>query len=318
MRPKWAVSVAVVLAAGLALAWVAKPPIGIATARGDFQVDRASVSGNATVLEGSLVDAGFYGSKLRLYGGNEMFLGSDSRGQVFRDHLVLERGVARIGTSKGYTVDAAGLRVLAAANSTADVNLPGAGRVEVTAVSGAARVTNGTGVLLAQVLPGRALAFTMQASGAAPPEKLTGVLSQSNGHYFLTDTTAGVTVELAGSDLSKLAGKVVEVTGTLDVNAQAAESAAHVVDVISVRVVGAAAKAAAAASTGAKVGSALSSHAVIVAGVAVAAVAVPAAIALTSGEQPSGTPTPSPTPPPTSRPTPIPSPRPAPRPIISR
>src|SRR5208283_1929383 len=100
---------------------------------------------------------------------------------------------------------------------------------------------------------------------------------------------AGVRVELVGTDLGKLLRKLVEVTGTLDTSATPAQSATQVVNVISARVVAAASKAAAAASTGAKVGSVLTSHAVIVAGVAVAAVGGGvAAIALTSsGSQPS-------------------------------
>jgi hypothetical protein len=165
--------------------------------------------------------------------------------------------------------------------------LAGAGHVEVAALSGAVEVKNETGVLLARVLPGQALAFTIQASGAAAPERLTGVLRVINGHYFLTDRTAGVQVELVGSDLGKMVGKTVEVSGTLDTSATAAQSAAHVVNVITIRVVAQASKAAAAAGTGAKVGSFFGSHAVIIAGVAVAAVAAPAAIALTSSDTPS-------------------------------
>ncbi len=288
MLSRSAVLIALAMAVVLGAAWAAAPAIGVATTSGDFRIDRTSVSGNATILDGSLIETGRAASELRLYQGTSMRLAGDSRGKVFQSRLVLEQGAARVDARKGYAVEAAGLQVQAAPRSAAQINLAGAGRVEVAAISGAVEVKNGTGILLAQVLPGQALAFTMQASGAAPPEKLTGVLTQSNGHYFLTDRTAGVRVELVGTDLGKLVGKLVEVSGTLDTSAQAAESAAHVVNVISIRAVAAASKAVAAASTGAKIGSALSSHAVIVAGVAVAAAAAPAAIALTaSGNQPS-------------------------------
>ena len=278
-----ALAVAVVLGA----AWAAAPAIGVATTSGDFQIDRANVSGNATILDGSLVETGRTASELRLYEGTGMRLSVDSRAKVFQNRLVLEQGAAQVDSRQGYAIDAAGLQVQAAPRSAARIGLAGAGRVEVSALSGAVQVKNETGVLLARVLPGQALAFTIQASGAAPPEKLMGVLSESNGHYFLTDQTAGVRVELVGSDLGKMVGKLVEVSGTLDTSATAAPSAAHVVNVITIRVVAQASKAVAAAGAGAKAGSFLGSHAVIIAGVAVAAVAAPAAIALTSSDSPS-------------------------------
>jgi len=283
-----AVLIALAVAAVLGPAWAAAPAIGVATTSGDFQIDRTGVSGNATILDGSLVETGRTASELRLYEGTGMRLAGDSRAKVFVNRLVLEQGAAQVDARRGYAIDAAGLEVQAAPRSAARIGLAGSGRVEVAALSGAVQVKNETGVLLARVLPGQALAFTIQASGAAPPEKLTGVVSESNGHYFLTDQTAGVRVELVGNDLGKMVGKLVEVSGTLEPSATAAPSASHVVNVITIRVVAQASKAVAAAGTGARVGSFLSSHAVIVAGVAVAAVAAPAAIALTSSDnQPS-------------------------------
>ena len=281
MLSRSAVLIVLAMAAVLGAAWAAAPAIGVATTSGDFQIDRASVSGNATILDGSLVETGKTASELRLYEGTGMRLAGDSRAKVFLNRLVLERGAAQVDARQGYAIDAAGIRVQAAPRSAARIGLAGGGRVEVAALSGAVEVKNETGVLLAQVLPGQALAFTIQASGAAAPERLTGVLRVINGHYFLTDRTAGVQVELVGGDLSKMVGKTVEVSGTLDTSAAAA-SGAHVVHVITIRAVDAASKAAAVAGTGAKLGSALASHAVIIAGVVVAAAAVPAAIALTS------------------------------------
>jgi hypothetical protein len=282
MHPRLAVFVVVTLAGSLGTVWAATPAIGIATARGDFRLDDAQVSGNATVLEGSLVETGLAGSELRLYEGVGMRLSGDSRGQVFRNRLVLERGAARIDAAKEYAVDAEGVRVVAPPNSAANVNVGGEGRVEVAAISGAVRVTNEKGVLLAEVLPGKALAFSLQAAGAAAPEKLTGVLFAANGHYFLTDKTAGLTVELSGSGLDKLVGKLVEVTGALDTTAKAAGSAAHVLNVSSARII-----ATAAAKAGASVALGLGTKAVV-AGVGIAAAAGPAALAVTqSDDEPS-------------------------------
>ena len=279
MLSRSAVLIALVMAVVLGAAWAAGGAIGIATTSGDFRIDRASVSGDGTILAGSLIETGSAGSELRLYEGTSVRLAGDSRGKVFHSRLVLEQGAAQVEARQGYAVDAAGFQVQAAPHSAAEINLTGAGGIEVSAISGAVQVKNGTGVLLAQVLPGKALAFTMQASGAAAPEKLTGVLTESDGHYFLTDKTAGVRVELVGSDLGKLVGKVVEVTGTLDTAAQAAESASHVVNVISIKAV--------TASGGGTKAAAVSGghHTAIIAGAAVAATGggIAAAVAWTGG-----------------------------------
>ncbi len=283
MLSRLAVITALALAVVMGAAWAAAPAIGIATAGGNFRIDRTSVSGNATILDGSRIETGPGTSELRLFEGAGMRLAGDSRGQVFRNRLVLEEGAAQVEAGKGYVIDAAGLRVQAPAQSSANVHVTPAGQVEVAAISGAVDVTKGSGVLLARVLPGKALAFSVQASGAAAPEKLTGILTESNGHYFVVDNVAGVKVELVGSDLAKLTGKLVEVTGTLDTNLEAAQSAAHVVRVLTIKAVATATKTAAAAGIGTKIGSAAASHALI-AGVAVAAAAAPAAIALTSSD----------------------------------
>jgi hypothetical protein len=269
-------------------AWAAGPAIGVATTSGNFQIDRSNISGNATILDGSLIETGRTASELRLYEGTGMRLAGDSRAKVFENRLVLEQGVAQVDSRKGYAIDAAGIQVQAAPSSAARIGLAGGGRVEVAALSGSVLVKNQTGVLLGRVLPGQALAFTIQEYGAAPAEKLTGRLTEHNGHYFLTDHTAGIRVELVGKDLAQMVGKMVEVSGTLDTSATAAPSAAHVVNVITIRAVSVASKAGAAAGAGAKVGSALSSHGVLIAGVAVAAAAAPAAIALTSSDSTPG------------------------------
>jgi len=138
MHSRSAVLIGIVAAAILGAAWAAGPAIGIATANGDFRVDRASVSGNATVLEGSLVETGLSGSQLRLYEGTGMRLGSDSRGKVFRDAWFLNKG----GGSKRSRGIRGGCRrppVLAAPDSAAEVNLTAVGRIEV----GASRVACG-------------------------------------------------------------------------------------------------------------------------------------------------------------------------------
>src|SRR5208283_2332900 len=67
MLSRSAVLIALAMAAVLGAAWAAAPAIGIATTSGDFRIDRTGVSGNATILDGSLVETGLAGSELRLY-----------------------------------------------------------------------------------------------------------------------------------------------------------------------------------------------------------------------------------------------------------
>lgn len=268
--------VSLIVVASLTPAWGAAPGIGIATGRGGFRIDQASVAGNGTVLEGSVVETGPGPSEVRIKGGTDVLLGLDSRGRVFREKLILEQGTAVVSAPRPYGVEATGLRVLAAGNARARVSLTGPERLQVAALAGGLRVTNGAGLLLAEVPEGRALEFAVQAAGAAPPTTLTGKVVQSRGHYLLTDDTAGVTVELKGPNLAALVGKRVEVTGTLDTAAQAAEGATQVLAVGSTRVLSATAPAAAAA------GMSLGTKAVI-AGVVIAGAAAGTAIGLTRG-----------------------------------
>jgi hypothetical protein len=284
MHSRSAVLIGLAVAAVLGCAWAAAPAIGIATTSGDLRIDRTSVSGNATILEGSLVENGASVSEVRLYEGTGMRLAGDSRGKVFRNRLVLEQGAAQVEARKGYLIDALGFQLQAVPSSTAKVNVTGAGSIEVAAFSGAVQVRNGTGILVAQVFPGKPLAFAIQA-GAATAARLTGILTTHNGHYFLTDEIAGVRVEVVGENLGKLVGKHVQITGALDSAAQPAESAQYVVNVMEVKSLGPGAAGAAGghAATGAATGTAHGAAAGAAAGIGtttitVAAVAAAAAV----------------------------------------
>ena len=112
-----------------------------------------------------------------------MQLASESRGRVFQDRLVLERGAGQLqGT--GSRIEARTLRIVADdAATSARVVLSGAMRVHVATLRGRVRVTNAQGLLVANMEQGAALEFEPQGGAAETTSKLTGVLRKRSGKY---------------------------------------------------------------------------------------------------------------------------------------
>jgi hypothetical protein len=108
--------------------------------------------------------------------------------------------------------------------------------VEVAAMSGSVRVFNSNGVMVAKVMPGRALDLKAQEAGAAAPSTLTGCVVRNGDTFLLTDETSDVTVQLRGGNLH--AGERVQVTGTVVPNVTPPAGASQVLQVTDVRQVG--------------------------------------------------------------------------------
>jgi hypothetical protein len=233
----WAFSLALPLAG-------AAPSIGTAVARGSFRVDGATVSGNATLFEGAWIETFQSSSSLDLAAGPHLLLGGDSKGQIFGDRLILERGSGEMHNAAGFRVEARGLTVRTdTGRSAARISLPGATRVQVAALDGGLRVLNSQGVLVAALNPGTALEFEPQVrSNAAPAsaeqEKFTGCLRLDSGHYLVTDEITNVTVELAGAGLDKEKGNHVQITGVMDPTGAPVSGATQYVRVSGVKRVG--------------------------------------------------------------------------------
>ena len=193
----------------------APPSIGMALAKGSFRVDGATVASTATLFEGTTVETRAFSSSLDLASGPRLSLALDSRGKIFGDHLVLEKGSTEMNDAPGFRVEARGLTIRPETGRSAGrIALAGAAAVEVAALSGSLRVLNSQGLLVASVEPGVALSFLPQA--AAEPEKLTGCLRTVPGHFLLTDEITSVTVELSGPGLDREGGNRIEVTGAMD------------------------------------------------------------------------------------------------------
>jgi hypothetical protein len=260
----------------------APPSIGVVRSNGEFEVDGSAVRGNATVFEGSTVQTTATRSKIQLSDGAEILLAPGSRVQLYRDRTVLQQGAQQVNKSQKHQVEVASLRISTLDNRTvADIVEKDSSHVSVAAHEGSVDVRNGTGVLVATVRPGLALAFDLQVAGAATASKMSGCLVKKGGKYLLTDNTANVTVELQGPDVAKSAGHQVEITGSMIPGGTPAAGASQVIQVVTVDSVGAACSggkalagvaAGGAAAGGAAAAAGLSTGAVvaIVGGVAVA------------------------------------------------
>ncbi len=226
---------AILTAAQLSVGVCASPVIGTVLARGTFQVDNSEVTGNATLFEGTTVQTLLTSSALELRNGARVLLASDSKGRIYGDRLVLEKGETQMEKGAGFRIEARNLRIIPeTADSTARIALTGSSRVQVAALAGAFRITNARGVVVASLTSGSALEFDPQA-GEPAAAKMSGCIREKTGHYFVTDQTTKVTAELAGAGLEKEIGNQVEVIGTIDESATATGGASQLIRVSSVK-----------------------------------------------------------------------------------
>lgn len=231
----------VLLALNLTLATAGPPVIGTIVAAGSFRVDDATVTGNATLFEGATVETRLAVSNLDLSSGTHVALWPESKGRVFGDHLILEKGSGEMAKAAGFHMEARTLRIQPeTGHASARVMLEGNTRVQVAALEGSLRVLNSRGLLIAALAPGTALDFQPPASPQAgsEPWKMTGCLRVAAGHFLLTDDTTNVTAELEGDGLAAEGGNRVEITGALDPTGTPVSEATQVLRVSQVRRVG--------------------------------------------------------------------------------
>ena len=274
-------------------ALAATPRIGIATAQGGFWVDKAPVSGNATLFDGTELEAGLSPSTVRMENGATLHLAAGSKGRIYRDRLVLAKGSGQMEHASRFRLEAGNLSIQPASAGTARVALDGSDRIQVEALSSPVTVTTSAGTLIASIDAGSGLAFDTQPAGASAPFQVTGCLSSAGLSVLLTDETAGVSFDLRGSGLEKYAGRRVEISGvSAGRRGQAAAGAMEVVDVVRIHAVAGACPAPAAKTSSknaAKAGKPALGAAgkTVIAGVVVAAVVAGAAVAIADEEAPS-------------------------------
>ena len=230
-------------ALNLALSQASAAPavIGTVTASGAFRLNGDTVRSNGTLTEGAVLETASDYSAVRLAGGARLFFASDSRGKLFSDRIILEKGEARLENGIGFHLEALGLTIRPDGEmSTGRIGLLGSQAVRVAALTGSFRVLNSRGVLVGNVAAGSVLAFEPQAPAGAAMTRLTGILTQRNGHFLLTDQVTHVTVEVTGQGLPAHVGRVVQINGTLNATATPVAGANQVIATSSVQTVAAA------------------------------------------------------------------------------
>jgi hypothetical protein len=163
--------------------------------------------------------------------GVQMTLAPDSSARVYRDRIVLEKGIGTVQEGSQHVIEAATMRIIPSTqDSVVQIEIADLSRVTVYARAGEAEVSNSAGILTARVRPGMALAFAPKAAPVSTV-KMTGVVEARNGAYFLTDETTKVTVQVESKNASKYVGKRVEINGSPVAGAKPAGGASQVVRV---------------------------------------------------------------------------------------
>jgi hypothetical protein len=224
------------------------PNIGVVISDGSFQMNNAQSTGSATVTDGSSVLTNGTGASIRLTGGGRVMFGADSRGTVYSDRLVLERGSALIA---GYSAKANSLRISADGDASATVSLKGK-VVQVAALTGSVHVFSAAGLNVANLVAGEALDLQAPKPGLEVASSLTGCVSRTGDTYLVTDEISRVTAELRGGTLK--AGEKIRVTGRSSLQEQAGGGSSQVLRISKVTRLSGGCKVAMAAAGAAGVG----------------------------------------------------------------
>ena len=183
------------------------PVIGLAVTDGRIELDRAGVSGNATLREGASLKTGKAAARIQLQNGARATVGIESEAKIYRDRLELARGAASAG--ERFRVAAGAFTIQAGPGAAAQV-LRQKDAVEVAAVEGSVTVRGANGLMIAKVLPAQPLRLEPGTPGVSA---MTGVLRQEQGAFRLTDETTNLDVALRGENLGAHTGRRVQVSG---------------------------------------------------------------------------------------------------------
>lgn len=154
-------------AAGLSAAcsFAITPTIGVASTAGTFVVNSAVVEGNANLFDGSQIRTVDASSQIFLENGPAVTLGTNSTATLYKDRLLLQQGLTRVGRMKGYSIQAGTYRIEGSEPGSQAVVRLNEKTVEVAALSGSLNVFNEQGALLTRIGAGTASAFQASPSG---------------------------------------------------------------------------------------------------------------------------------------------------------
>jgi len=228
-----AVSVVLPLIASSALfAATSSSVIGMASTQNSsaLTLDNARVSGNATIFDGSTVDANGY-VRMQLNNGSRLDFTAGSKGKVFSNRVSLESGMSEVQSGTGFEIDAQSLKVRpTSADAVARVKVEGK-NVFVTAVNAPVEVVSSIGIVVARVAPGKPMEFHAQTTGQLNAFEGTGCILEKSGAAVIVNGTGEQSLELRGADLRKFVGTEAHVTGSVDASAKPVAGALAVVKV---------------------------------------------------------------------------------------
>jgi hypothetical protein len=208
---------------------LAASSIGTVTVRGETKIDNYEVRGSGTLFNGSVIETGqsiSSGADLRLAGKEEISLGRDSRGTLFHDHFVLQRGTAQLGVTDSFQIQANDVVVVPTeANSSGIVSIDSAKSITVETTEGTFEIKDSTGASIARALPGHPLKFSALAGKSSSEFSTTGTVSANNGHYYLDSSETCMKYEVQGGSVQNYVGDSIVASGSLDSAAPVAGTA---------------------------------------------------------------------------------------------
>ncbi|MBV9154808.1 MAG: hypothetical protein JO097_00995 [Acidobacteriaceae bacterium] len=167
------------------------PTIGVASAVGTLEVNSAVVNGNANLFDGSQVRTTDASGQILLQNGAALTLAVNSMGTIYKDHLLLQQGVAKADKMNGFTIQAANYLIVGTQPGSQAVVRLKEGSVQVAALNGSLKVFNQKGTLLTRIRAGTASAFQ-----AGSPSDQSGATA---GTYNRTKQLAELYTILGGS-----------------------------------------------------------------------------------------------------------------------
>ncbi len=200
-------------------ALAASSTIGIATAKGIFRVDNSYVAGNATLFEGVAVETDSSSGELNLSKA-KLVMATETRGHVFQDRLILDRGKVQWGGSTYRTV-AGEFQIVGVDSASKAMVVRRGNAVQVASLNGTVNVLSATGEMLMAVGAGSAYDFTPEPQGATPgdadkkkKDKAAAAAVGGKGTAVALSTTAKVIITVAAIGAGGAAAGVVATRDT--------------------------------------------------------------------------------------------------------
>ena len=191
------------------------PSIGVAVAKGSFQLEDSVIWNNATIFDGSTVGSETAPLRLRLKNGTQMRMAAASKATVYGNHAVLTKGAAQFAGFANFPLEANNLRISALSpNSVVQLQRTGSNTLVVSADKGSVLVATAAGLPVANLPAGSSVSFDGQADANASSQ-MSGCLTKRDGAYVLTGGVSNLNIELRGEDLEKHVGQSVEVYGEI-------------------------------------------------------------------------------------------------------